>query len=91
MVKHSDRVVAQMRVPEVGPEITWTQYRRKQIAQLRPYAPGEDLSGVSISPEDVKAGSPKVGDMIARNPKNFADMWLVNAAYFVDNFEPVEA
>lgn len=68
------------------------QYRRSQIAELRPYIPGEDLiSGsvqVSISAEDVKAGSPKDGDMIARNPKNHADQWLVAAAYFADNFEP---
>jgi len=67
----------------------FTQYRRKQIAELRPYVPGEDVFHVSISPEDTKAGSPKVGDMIARNPKNHADQWLVAAAYFADNFEPV--
>ena len=35
------------------------------------------------------AGSPKEGDMIARNPKNHADQWLVAAQYFADNFEPV--
>jgi hypothetical protein len=68
----------------------FTKYRRKQIAELRPYAPGEDLSHVSISPEDIKAGSPKPGDMIARNPKNAADQWLVAAQYFSDNFEPIE-
>jgi hypothetical protein len=70
---------------------TWddfNSYRRKQIAELRPYVPGEALPGVSISAEDVKAGSPKAGDMIARNPKNHADQWLVAAAYFADNFEP---
>jgi hypothetical protein len=65
------------------------QYRRKQIAELRPVEPFEDLTGVSVSPEDLKAGSPKMGDMIARNPKNHADQWLVAAAYFADNFEPV--
>lgn len=70
------------------------QYRRKQIAELRPYDPtGRDKlglhDGVSISVEDLKAGSPKVGDMIARNPKNHADQWLVAAAYFADNFEPL--
>jgi hypothetical protein len=27
--------------------------------------------------------------MIARNPKNHADKWLVAAAYFADNFECV--
>lgn len=67
----------------------WEQYRRKQIAELRPYRPGEDLDHVSISAEDRKAGSPKPGDMIARNPKNHDDQWLVAAQYFADNFEPV--
>ena len=65
------------------------QYRRKQIAELRPYEPGEDLSGVSISAADKEDGSPKAGDMVARNPKNRADKWLVAAQYFADNFEPV--
>lgn len=66
------------------------QFRRKQIAELRPYEPGEVLSDrVSISASDTEAGSPKVGDMIARNPKNHEDQWLVAADYFTDNFEPV--
>ncbi len=63
------------------------QYRRKQIAELRPFDPEEALEGVSVSDEDRKAGSPRPGDMIARNPKNHADKWLVAAAYFADNFE----
>ena len=72
----------------------FTQYRRKQIAELRPYDPqGRDKlglhSGVSVSAEDARAGSPKAGDMIARNPKNHDDQWLVAAKYFADNFEPV--
>jgi hypothetical protein len=65
------------------------RYRRKQIAELRPYEPGEALDGISISAVDREAGSPKAGDMIARNPKNHEDKWLVAAAYFADNFEPV--
>lgn len=65
------------------------QYRRSQIAELRPYHEGETLEGVSISQTDRDAGSPKVGDMIARNPKIHADQWLVAARYFADNFEPV--
>jgi hypothetical protein len=69
----------------------FTRYRRKQIAELRPYEEGELLTNVSISSEDAKAGSPKAGDMIARNPKNHADQWLVAAAYFADNFEPHES
>lgn len=66
----------------------FTQYRRSQIAELRPYVQGEDLTGVSISQPDREAGSPKDGDMIARNPKNHADKWLVARQYFSDNFEP---
>lgn len=69
---------------------SFKQYRRKQIAELRPYTAGEPTEGISVSPEDVKAGSPKEGDMIARNPKNHADQWLVAAQYFADNFEPLE-
>jgi hypothetical protein len=65
------------------------QYRRKQIAELRPYKPGEDINGVSISASDKEAGSPKAGDMIGRNAKNHADKWLVAAQYFADNFEPL--
>jgi hypothetical protein len=63
------------------------QYRRKQTAELRPYVPGDMLIGVSISEADRTNGSPKVGDMIARNPKNHEDQWLVAATYFTDNFE----
>ena len=66
------------------------QYRRKQIAELRPYVPGEEwVKTISVSVADQENGSPKLGDMIARNPKNHADQWLVAAQYFVDNFEPV--
>ncbi len=66
------------------------QYRRKELAELRPYIDGELMDGISISAADRKAGSPKDGDMIARNPKNHYDQWLVAAQYFADNFEPVE-
>lgn len=64
------------------------QYRRTQIAEMRPWREGESLTPrVSISASDMEAGSPKPGDMIARNPKNHDDQWLVAAAYFADNFE----
>lgn len=44
---------------------------------------------VSVSSEDKINGSPKLGDMIARNPKNNLDQWLVSEQYFEDNFEVV--
>lgn len=69
------------------------QYHRKiwQIAELRPYEPGEDMERISISGPDKMAGSPKAGDMIARNPQNHDDQWLVAEKYFADNFERAKA
>jgi hypothetical protein len=67
----------------------FTPYRRKQIADLRQWRPEDDMTFISVSEVDRKAGSPKLGDMIARNPKNHDDQWLVAAAYFEDNFEPL--
>jgi hypothetical protein len=82
----------------------YTKFRRKQIAELRPVTE-KDLRAfendkvihslrdtefkVSISDADLKNGSPKIGDMIARNPKNHNDQWLIAKQYFIDNFEPV--
>jgi hypothetical protein len=66
----------------------WMKYRRSQIAEMRYWTEFVDMTGVSVSQADREAGSPKVGDMIARNPKNHADQWLVAAQYFADNFEP---
>jgi hypothetical protein len=68
----------------------FTRYRRKALGEARPYEPGESVGNVSINPEDARAGSPKPGDMIFRNPKNHKDQWLVAAAYFADNYEPIE-
>ena len=78
--------------------VNFKQYRRKQIAELREVTDyettctGEGMIkefSISVSAEDSKAGSPKDGDMIARNPKNHDDQWLVAAEYFNDNFEEV--
>lgn len=70
------------------------QYRRKAIAELRPVTDAEVMSislapNISLSMEDKENGSPKIGDMIARNPNNHNDQWLVAAKYFEDNFEEV--
>jgi hypothetical protein len=66
----------------------WKQYKRKGLSEMRPYVEGEVLSDrVSISQADIEAGSPKKGDMIARNPKDHNDQWLVAEKYFNDNLE----
>ena len=72
------------------------KYRRKQIAELRPVTEHEidnpdaiSDNGISVSQVDLEKGSPMAGDMIARNPKNHFDQWLVAKQYFEDNFEPI--
>ncbi len=81
------------------------QYKIKQIAELREITEEdvkhyenngvlytfdtEEVYEVSISDVDLRDGSPKVGDMVARNPKNHNDQWLVAKQYFEDNFELV--
>ena len=48
---------------------------------------GVSIIEVSISVEDLANGSPKIGDMIARNPQNHNDQWLVAEQYYKDNFK----
>jgi hypothetical protein len=67
----------------------FTQHRKKQLSEMRPYVEGEDMTGVSISEPDRENGSPMIGDWIARNPTNHNDVWLVSASYYEENFEPV--
>jgi hypothetical protein len=62
-------------------------YRKRNFSEMRPYIVGEVLSDfVSISKEDRENGSPKDGDMIARNPENHLDQWLVSKEFFEDNY-----
>jgi hypothetical protein len=67
------------------------KFKRTQIAEMRPITQEEINEGldfnISVSNEDFKNGSPKIGDMVARNPKNNKDQWLVAEQYFKDNFE----
>ena len=64
----------------------WRQYLKSVAQPMRPYVPGEDLAGISVSPED----SPAEGGMIACNPKNPADKWYVAEKFFRDNYVQVE-
>jgi hypothetical protein len=79
----------------------FTKYRRTQIAEMRPVTEEEKELGrlivtkthsrkaISVSETDLQNGSPKSGDMIARNPINHDDQWLVANQYFKDNFKPL--
>jgi hypothetical protein len=67
------------------------QYRRKAIAEIAEWKEGFDMTRVSVSAADEEAGSPKAGDMIARDPANHDDKWLISKDYFDANFEPIDA
>lgn len=60
-------------------------YRKRGITPMRPYVPGEDLTGVSISSQDT----PSSGGVIAQNPDNPKDRWYIAKEYFEKNYEPV--
>lgn len=65
----------------------WKKYQKKQLQEMRPYIPCELLEGVSISQADKDNGSPKEGDMIARNANDPNDMWLVAKKFFEENYQ----
>ena len=75
--------------------MTFNRYKRLGFAEARPVTDEEIQErasylikqGISISQEDQINGSPKRGDMIARNPKNHKDQWLIAKEYFEANFE----
>ena len=68
------------------------RYKRLGFAEARPVAKGETVDSlldadVSISQADLNNNSPKEGDMIARNPENHHDKWLIANDYWISNFE----
>ena len=67
------------------------KYRRKSVSEMMEWEEGMDLTSVSISNVDLENGSPKEGDMIARNPNNHDDKWLVAKQYFLDNLEEIKS
>ena len=69
----------------------YKKYRRTNIAEMMEWNENDAFpSNISISEVDKKNGSPKLGDMVARNPNNHNDIWLVAEQYFKENFEEVK-
>ena len=68
----------------------YKQYRKKTPIDVMPWSEDIDMSGVTVNPNDRYAGSPKLGDMIGRNPNNHADRWLISERYFAESYVPVE-
>ena len=65
----------------------FTQFRRTAIIEFRRYEPGENMLGIRISAADQASGCPKNGDMIARDPSNHKNKWLVSAEDFTSCYE----
>ena len=65
------------------------QYSRTGLSEMTPWLPTTNMKDVSVSQADKDNGSPKQGDMIARNPKSHKDLWLVAKQYFEDNLEEI--
>lgn len=57
---------------------------------MKPWLETTYMKNVSISQADLDNGSPKEGDMIAKNDKDPNDKWLVAKAYFEENYVGVE-
>ena len=93
--EQNDNLGSFLRALKKGEEDTlpdgYRRYRRTAIAEMMEWREGLDMDGVSVSEADRKAGSPKPGDMIARNPENHDDRWLVAKAYFETNFASMDA
>jgi hypothetical protein len=63
----------------------WKLYRKTATQEMRPYVPGEDLTGISVNKEDT----PEPGGMVARNSDNHNDQWYVAKKFFADKYEAV--
>lgn len=67
------------------------KYKKIGITEMIEYDPDltypkEIMDNLAISLADKRNGSPKKGDMIARNPDNPGDYWLVAREYFEKNY-----
>jgi len=59
-----------------------------ELRYFAKYAEGEVLNpAILVSEYDRINGSPKLGDMIARDSDNHEEQWLVDKDYFERNFK----
>lgn len=59
------------------------EYRKIHTQTMRPYVPGEDTTGWSISGKDTL----EIGGMVATD--EFGSYWYVSKEYFKKNYEEV--
>jgi len=57
-------------------------YTKTKVLPMRPYIPGENLTGISVWAGDIL----EKGGMIAMNPKEPKDMWYVAKKLFEETY-----
>jgi len=62
-------------------------YRKTALQELHPWTTDTPMALVSISASDAEKGCPKPGDMIACNPDDVTDWWLIEEQFFKDSYE----
>lgn len=75
---------------EAAPQRTFRLHRMKRTTPMRPWVEGEDMTGIAVDATTAAEGGPQPGDMVAHNPGNPQDQWLVRADHYRMHFEPVE-
>lgn len=66
---------------ENGKCAEWDYYLKTEKQAMRPYIPGENMDGISVSENDI----PQEGGMIARDIES-GDKWYVSKEYFEKNY-----
>ena len=62
----------------------WKKYRKAALQEMRPYIPGEDTSGWSISEKDTL----ELGGMVGRD--DVGSKWYVSKGFYENNYELAE-
>jgi hypothetical protein len=66
-------------------EQIWTQHYQPESQEMRPYVPGEDLTGITVSDGDSTEG----GGWIARNKDDDSDRWFVPTLFYDANYSAI--
>ena len=67
-------------------EPTWQPHYKTAVQWLRPYIPGEDMTGISVQDGDT----PEEGGWIGMNPHNIKDRWYVSKEYYEINYQKAD-
>lgn len=62
-----------------------TLYRKKGVTPMRPYVPGEDMTGITIGAEP-----PAKGGMVAHDIEDPNDLWYISKEFFDLNYEAID-